>query len=937
MEIIQVPNTKGELRLVGRGQRGIYRFDDPIGPAVLLARSEAPIDHIGAGPGLVAVWDYQSYAPRFIDVDTGQIKTLAGMPALPARAMAFRNEREGAAAFEAAGLAVTTNGGSSWRLIDDGADKNALRVTGIRLDQGSIEAFVYTNGPRGAVDVAQRRLSPMRERPEPVTEAPLLKWIRVTERDPLEAAASSGVEAQGGAALIASHGLIARVDTKTGAIGELHEFAKGYGLSTCAMARSGASAWAACTLSEGDDNSDFSDPFGVFRVELSGAHITADRPALRRSGEAEVRASLSGGLLVAAPCSPDDEGDVCVRQPDGTWHTLSVKADVWRSGAGPLADGRVAFVRGLEEGDEGSSDGDGAFAARAEGEGAGDEGRTAGRPSIVAIDKSGKERRVATLNMDRGERELRVMSPIEEDADHTLRFVLADEEGVFAVAQHPDHEGASPQRISQATHARLHAGRGIAIGEGRVLSSADGGSTWIEAPTPARVREALADVTGSIIDEPGAFVVSEIGAKLDTQLRIGFGQADALSEARPAEAKVTLGERQERDTSPEKERLLSCKSAGAATSIAPLAAASELTAFFTKGKPPQKPQKGKNVRTSQALTGRAGMIDTLAVLEEQSTDKLGDPPKSWSIRWVDSSEIGAKVRTWSGAPPKGAAWGTTLRTAYAWGGRALFSLRSGKQQYLIRVKSSGASDVVAVDSALIPTAEVEFGAEKSDVIAWVHDTSIVVWLPGEAPRTIATIGGRSTRALGQPTKDGVPVLLSFNDVALMSTLPIPPTAKAAAGSKEPSPPAPPPPVAITLDGWTPVVNLVRKDVTRLAPCAAKPKGARFVFTARSLNVKVDGVDHAVQDAVYDAAVAPGEACVAQVAALVGTSRRAVQQSTSGAVRGKPAKPAAPAPTPASSGPVAWLRADMIGKRAEGGDRGVQGSARKLTCSLEAKP
>lgn len=949
-EIIQVPNAKGELKLVGRSSRGIYRFDDPLGAAVEIARSETLIDHIGSGPGLVAVWDFQSYVPRFIDLDTGKQRPLAGLPALPARAMAFRSAKEGAATFEAAGLAVTTDGGASWRVIDERGARDALRVTGIRLDQETLKAFVYSNGPSAAVDVAGAKLDAMKDEAIPRDEAPLLKWIRLTERDPLEAAAASGVEASGGAAIIASHGLVARVDTKTGAIGDLREFAKGFGLAPCALSRAGRSAWVACTLSEDESNSDFSDPFGVFRVDTASASLTADHPVLRRSGEAEVRTSPSGGLMLLSACTPDDEGDVCVKQPDGSWNTLSVKADLWRSGVGPLADGRVAFVRGLEEGDEPADDADGAQIEKGE---PADAPPPKDRPYIVAVDRSGKERRLTTIATERGERTLRAQTGIEEDEDHTLRFVLADDEGVYAVVQHPESEGAAPQRIAQAATARIHAGRGLAIGEGRVLASMDGGSSWAEAPAPARVREALMELNFGALEEPGQLMISEIGAKVDTQLRLGWGQADAVTEARAADPLTTLTRDKAAPATPE--RTVSCTTSGAAQVTPVLNGTYEAASLLFKGKPPLTkapivaPPKGaqgapaaqakpKNVRTSQSVMGRAGLLDAVAILEELGAEKASDPPKTWAIRWMDPSEMGAKVRTWSGAPPKGAAYGTTLRSAAAYGGRALFSLRSGSKFYVLRVKASGAVDFAVIDGALTPTAEVQFGAEKSDVIAWVHDNSIVVWLPGEEPRVVANIGGRAGRVLGQPSRESVPVMLAFADVAFLSALPIPPMPKAPAGAKGAPPPAPPAPPPISLEGWTPVMNIARKDAARIPVCAAKPKGARFVFLARQLNLKVDGADHSVVDALYEASVTKEDACVSMVSATVNPARRpsAPAKPDTSATKGKPpAKPGLPAAAP--GGPVAWIRVDLAGKRAEGGDRGLTGAARKLSCSLEGKP
>lgn len=930
-EIIQVPTERGETRLIGRGARGIYRFDDPLGAPVALARSESRIDHIGAGPGLIAVWDFQSYQPRFIDVETGQLKPFPGLPALPLRAVAFKNMKEGAGAFEAAGLAITADGGATWRLVADTSRREALRVTGLRLHEGSIRAYVYSPTTDAEIDFAKGALGPMKTAPEAPNEALLLRWIRVTERDPLEAAAASGVEWPAGGALIASHGLLARVDTKTGILLELAEFARGEGLTPCAMSRSGGAAWVGCTLSDEGDAS-FSDAFGLFRAPLAGPRLTFEAPAMQRSGEAEVRVSPSGGAMLLAPCSMDDEGDVCVRQPDGSFTSLRLRTDLYRSGAGPLADGRVAFVRGLDDGDEPPEDTEPTLNNQPSEEGA-EEGAPRRRLYVAAVDRSGKEQRLAPMSWPGTPgQELRVQSPIEEDEDHTLRLVLADEEGIYAVVQPHGHDAATPQRIPQTTHARIHAGRGIAVGEGRVLSSADGGSTWIEAALPPRVREALDELGDGFFDEPGTLAVSEVGARVDTRLRIGWGHADAdaVAEPKSTEPRASLPQRPT-PAATGREQALVCSTAGAGQSTPPLSGAYEVQKLFSGGKPAPKPPKGKRISSSSAPTGHAGLLDTMAILEEQGSDAKGALPSTWTLRWVEASEVGSKPRSWTGPPPKGAAFGASLRSAAAAGGRALFSVRVGSKYMALRVKAGGGGiEAAEIEYELLPTHEVVFGTDKGEPIAWAHDNTIIVWLSGEAPRVLSTVGGRAMRALGQPTRSGVPVLLSFSELTLLGTLPIPPLARSSTG---PSAVSAPPPVPVALDGWVPVTN-VRREMTRLPACGAKAKGARFLLPIRQLNLQVDGVDHAQPDALYDVRLSTGEACVVGLAALVSPGARpsaAAAGSTPGGA-GKPAKTPAVKP-----GPVTFVRVDLGGKRAEGGSRGVPGSVRKLQCALRGKP
>jgi hypothetical protein len=922
LSIIEVPSASGQRRLIGHGPHTIYRFDDPLGAPIALARSDVLVDHIGAGPGLVAVWDYQSLSPRFIDVETGQPKTLPNLPLLPLRAVAFRNAKEGAGAFEAAGLAVTTDGGTSWRLASDASQgRDAVRITGLRLSGDAVRAFIYSNGSDAPIDIGQGRLERLIEAPEPSGELPLLRWIRVTERDPLDVAAASGVESPAGGALIASHGLLARVDTKSGALFDLVEFSKGYGLGACEVGRAGSAAWLGCILSEDGQGGGFVDPFAVLRVPLSASKLAPDAPSIRVASEVAVRMSPSGGIMLLGACAPGDEGDACVRQPDGSWVTFALGVDPIEHGAGPLADGRVAFVRGLDEGDLPEGQEGGPAAAERE-----------WTPAIVTIDKSGSERRLSPLTFtDRPSPRLAVVSPIEEDEDHTLRFVLSDnEDGLFAVVQPPAREGASPQRLARVAYARIHAGRGIAVGDGRVVASPDGGGTWTEIAIPERARRALTDIGATYFDEPGTFMVSEVGAKLDTQLRLGWGPGEPPSEPKVAEPSAKLAARPLPPVAPEK--VLTCSSAaGAAPGTPPLLGPTEIGSLFFKGKPP-KSEKGKRVIVSNASPGRAGMLDTVAVLEEQGSDKPGDLPKTWTLRWMDPAEVGAKPRSWSGAPPKGTPWGSSLRMAAASGGRAFFSLRAGGKYVLLRVKPAGGVETAEVNYERVPSGDVMFGSDAGEPIVWLHESSVVVWRLGEAPRIIANVGVRGAGMLGQPSRDGVPILLSFNDVALVSTLPIPALPKAAAPSKTDATALPPPIPPLSLDSWAVVPNVVRREASRLPICGAKPKGHRFVFSARQLNVRMDGVTPSVSDALYDVRVAPGEACVAAVSALFpAASRRPNIPSplSPGTVKPAPAKPA----KPAAPAPVTFLRVDFAGKRADGGERGVSGSVRKLTCSL----
>ena len=67
-----------------------------------------------------------------------------------------------------------------------------------------------------------------------------------------------------------------------------------------------------------------------------------------------------------------------MRQPDGRWTTISIDGELAERGAGPLADGRLAFLRGLTDGDDGPPS---SHAAPADG--ADPEPRVPGAPTFV--------------------------------------------------------------------------------------------------------------------------------------------------------------------------------------------------------------------------------------------------------------------------------------------------------------------------------------------------------------------------------------------------------------------------------------------------------------------------------------------------------------------------------------------------------------------------
>ncbi|WP_437500902.1 hypothetical protein [Sorangium sp. So ce1099] len=980
LELALVPSAAG-ARLVGRGTHGVYRFDDPLGAPALLARSETELLRIGGGPAVVAVWDAASDLPAFLDVETGQPRALPGLPALPLRAIAFRDLQQGAGLFEAAGLAVTADGGASWRPVapPPGADGQQadpaalLRLSGLRLRGDDLLASApgaaLPAGQREAlIHVAEARLAPLPPAPPTPAErapgagAPLLTWIDATGRHPLEAAIASG--ARGAvSAVAASHGLLARVDLGSAALLELAPFGRGSWVSACGAGRAGRSAWVACALGEeAPARRDVHDPFGVLQIPLDGGRLGEGAPVVLRSGEAELRVSPSGGAMLLAPCDADEEGSACVRQPSGRWLTVRPGTDIHWRGAGPLADGRIAIVRGLWDSD---------VAPREEPAprgGDGDDGAASGA-HVAVIDARGREQALVPLGWlrDAGG-DVHVISPIEEGPDGALSFVVADEAGELTAVVAPPGRQVSRARLAGAAHALIHAGHGVAVGDGLVLASADAGRSWAAVEVPARAADAIAEL-GDQLAEPGVLAVNDVGFKIDAHLRVGWGPALPAA-SRPAvgpaleAAPLLPGRPPPAPALPE--RALACTAQPGPPpgpkGVPPPASAQEALALLASSASDARPGPEGQRHVSSASDRRWGMLSTVAALSAgdarapdaaaRSAGQRGHadaaPRVTWALRWLDPTELEARVRSWTGPAPEGVGRDATLARFAASGDRVVFAVRAAGRDLLVRASAGRGAEVAEVPQELMPEAEIAFSEAPDGPIAWLRDASLVVWSSGEAPRAIAALAGGGARALGQPTSAGVPLLLSFRDLALARTVPIPPAPGARAqgaapgarvqrGAREAPVQRIPPealataPPLLPLDGWELAPN-VRTELTRLPACAARPPGARFLLGRASAFATVDGRDAPASAAVYDVRVSGRDGCVAKIAALLDRDRRGE------------ARPGAAS--------IAFVRADLAARRAEGGERGigeaagspggttrepVRPAARRLACSLPVRP
>ncbi|AKT38573.1 hypothetical protein [Chondromyces crocatus] len=947
-EVLEVPAVEpsGKPRVVLRGAHGIYRLDEPLGPLVPLAHAESVVQRLGSAPGRVMVFLVGPARPQSIDVETGKPNPLANLPLPPLSALRFLDAKVGAALFEVSGLAVTSDGGATWRLPSGGERRAALRMRGLRVRGGELRAYIDEHGSaEKAIDAATGRLSAIEAQPAAAASEPaLLRWVRRTGRDPLEAAVVSGVAAATGTAVVASHGLAARVDLVTGNVLELASISQVEEPETCGVGGTARAAWVACAM---DDKStrDVYEPFGVVRIPLGEERLVVEPPTLVLDGAQPLRTSPSGGVMLVGPCKDGAEGNVCVRQPNGKWLTLIASGDPYGSGAGALLGGRVAQLGGLWRGDEmpplqsdKALDGKGGD----EEEGASD---TWVGPFMTATGPDGHVVRVGSLGWGSeitggGEEvdELQLLSPIEEGEDHALSFVLKNGGSIWSVVQ-PSGEGPYVlTALTDTKHASIRQGHGLALGEnGEVQGSLDGGRSWVHIAAPAAVRSAIGQMDfHHAADSEETLSVGTVGMKIDTHLRLGWGPAgggialaaaarsgsgvpDATpaseAPATPAGAGTLLSRPVRERAAPE--RILGCASRGPAQGLAVLGSPLQLSELLSRRT--KRPPTAADERQSTATQGRWGVLDAMGLLEARRPSAPANAALTWTLHWLDPSEVGSKLRSWTGKAPPGVTQNATLSAVAASGDRALFSIRAGHDNLLVRVKSAGGIEVAKVPWNLLPTGDVVFGTEKGETIAWEREAQVLAWRSGEPPRVLAPAAlftGRTT--LGQPTARGVPLLLYSVEqpILRMLSLDVP-------GANAPDALSNPTVAALPLDGWTPSLDLHERLGT-LPACGARPQGVHFRIGRSRGEGLVDGSRRDIRTALYDVWVHEREACVSHVVALLDP------------------QPGSPPPQLATSsappaGPIRFVRMDLVGKRADGGDRGAASTLQRLTCTLEPRP
>lgn len=508
--ILQVPSVKGP-RLIGASARGVYRFDDPLGAPTVLAHARERFGTIAAGPGMVQVYA-DDMKPLFIDVDTGKTVPWKGAPEGAAGGMAFVSMQHGLARMNDQPL-VTTDGGVSFRPLKGPAvsDGQPLRLSP-KWHEGELRVLVQSASalqPNEWAEVdfasATLRIAPTKA---PAEDSMLARFVRRVKADPLELAAATGLLVDPQHALIGVGGYLARVDLRTGDIVDLAEYTPqgetDSSMPPCQLERAQNRAWAECKIASFKSI--------IFSMPLEGKLARPEQTI--RGGVNKLASSPSGGFLYRRACANDKidaatlrEKDpyACVLQPDGQWKTFFQPRDPERKelypDAGPLKNGLVAALVI-------------SYPVHP--------GEVAKEANFVLVNAPGEAKELAPIKLEGVEGNPEIDTYVEEDALGVLRVVVSDDAGVFVVEQPPNGAGLA-KRLERARWANLHAGHGVAVGEGAMWISNDAGANFIELSVPKGYRKDLGDLDAQHwVDAYRAakMPVSEAGFSLDSTFRM---------------------------------------------------------------------------------------------------------------------------------------------------------------------------------------------------------------------------------------------------------------------------------------------------------------------------------------------------------------------------------------------------------------------------------
>ena len=716
--IVLVPTAGGD-RLIGHGRRGVYAFEDPLGaPTVLAHDPSASLLRIGAGPGWIAVWgDAGEAMPVVLDAVTGAERKVEGWPAVGIEDVAFRSVHEGAVIFGGLGVAVTVDGGATFRQpsVESVTDRTGLSHLSRRGDdlRASDGASTYP------LDLAGARMGPLLD--DAVPTEPTLRWIVTTGLDPLAVAVAHGIRGvPRETALVAYPGLLARVRLDTGAIVEVagEPFAESIPRSKhapCDLARRGGQGILLCA---GQDLRSFplAGELGRWHPAIGphGLDEYAPRPRFGPGGGVAFRGHGAAAGPTAIYVLGGGEALETVRVPVPEGREIEQIA--------PLADGRLAWLA-----DPQPSSRDLHFVI----------GDAAGATRVLPPFEVGEvPERVAVL-------------ALEEGIDEALHAVLSVNGKQLTVRQPLRGGDAEVELITGWVLVRD--GHGMRLDDGLSISE-DGGARWASAPGPSKAAYGRA--------------VGENGLQVDGHLRVGWGGAAPFAPSPVPAAGSALAW----PSGPWPSRRLVCTRTGDGGPAVPLTNGDGLRASLFDGQSGPAPDGG-----GQEIAGELGHYDDTAVsLEAYARDPLAASPTRWTLRWVDPHDPAGGSGRATFPPPPEARWKTYLEARSRTGRRLVVAIFDDQRKgLLVDVPSRGPPRLVADETELAGNRVFVAGRSDGDPVAMKSYGALFVWPVGGALRPLAYDGGNSADViLGPPTVDAVPVLLRGQGWASFRNLPL---------------------------------------------------------------------------------------------------------------------------------------------------------------------
>ncbi len=768
-----IPFAQGGVSALAWNSQHAFSFADPLGAPKIVVESTSPFTRVRPGPNAMLL--FGMWAATAVDATSG-LERQGFFPQLPVRDAIFLDGQRGAVAAAVGGIGITTDGGKTWRSLRHRASANPTLT--FAVDGGEI--FVREPyASRGArIDFGTGELvdwTPLGGEPPPGT-TPIEGWI-TTLGNPIPSAVKNGIDAGGGTGIVARDGALARVDLATGLFTEVVVFEATK--HECRGAMVGKEAYLLCGSYKGKREAGEQ----LWRVK-TGPKLEIERvkdATFAGAGYVEIVGSASGGMMVAQGCG-EKWGGLCVRQPSGSFAAVPVENVPYRSGAAPLADGRVvsAGVRATETG------------------------------PLIELCASSEREKVVLQDVDFDDRMMVAVTRPEEGEDKVVRFLVTEkrtdkkEAFYYLYAFEPGKKGFRKTALPDVTQ--------VSFADGVLLAYSKEGEKF-------RVSHDLG-VSFKDLDMPkGAAVdftaITRLGTISSTHTRVGW---EPLPPAAPP-PKVSADLKLHTVVPLAKSEMeLACTTSGTEKKGQMLPKYDgDLTVAFGVPKAP----KG-TVRQTSAISFSHMDASLLLVAEGKApkAPKAAEAEK-WTVRWLDPREPDAKVRSLSTKAPF-PTLSLLTRGAWAEGSKLFFTVEVGGRNTLVRSKGAG-FETAHVHDGLFPSqgSPQAFSADGS-VIAYLAGEVLVVWKSGEAPRPIGTVNQRAGTVLGAPSKEGVPVLVDVEGQSYYRVFPLP--SDKLVGSPEYAW------ISGTWDGWTRGSSLFGGRGP-IALCGAKPVGASFRGTS----------------------------------------------------------------------------------------------------------